>query len=59
MHLKITSEEIFNLFHNQSEKIDLNSVKETLFYLNDFFDLMITKKIFINLENKKKTMLNF
>ena len=56
MHLKITSEEIYNLFHNKSEKINLNSIEETLFYLNDVFDLMLTKKIFINLDDKKKTM---
>ena len=59
MHLKITSEEIYNLFHNKSEKINLNSIEETLFYLNDVFDLMLTKKIFINLDDKKKNDVKF
>ena len=59
MHLKINSEEIFNLFNNKSENLNLNSIKQTLFYLNDIFDLTITKKIFFNLDNNKKNDIKF
>ena len=59
MHLKINSEEIFNLFNNKSENLNLNSIKQTLFYLNDIFDLTITKKIFFNLDDNKKNDIKF
>ena len=59
MHLKINSEEIYNLLNNNSENLNLNSIKQTLFYLNDVFDLTITKKIFFNLDNNKKNDIKY